>query len=70
MTVNMPVLENIQKLYHNDITRHEKGKQSVKRVKDIAGKTIRRVLANAGKTFWRLLDAGLVIKIALHSWKI
>ena len=67
MRVNMPVLENIQKLYHNDITRHEKGKQSVQRVKDIAGKTIRRVLANAGKTFWRLLDAGLVIKIALHS---
>ena len=51
MTVNMPVLENIQKLYHNDITRHEKGKQSVQRVKDIAGKTIRRVPANAGKTF-------------------
>lgn len=63
----MPVLENIQKLYPNDITRHEKGKESVQRVKDIAGKTIRRVLANAGKTFWRLLDGGLVIKIALHS---
>ena len=33
MTVDMPVLENIQKSHHNDITRHEKGKKQVNMLK-------------------------------------
>ena len=62
MTIDIPVLENTQKPYHNNITRHEKGKKPVQPV-DIAGKTTGRVPATFGKTFRKLIDAGLVMKI-------